>query len=882
MSDRDVLLRATIHYYCFQGFYRSMQNAALEGIRIYPGDEKFRFYYGVSLIFENRTQESIRELEAICEEKEISLGCLLALIHSHKKCKVIDKEEVTKLEAKLKENRKQATDMQLYYSALFLLFINRADQAKDYIERMLKVSPSSHDGYMLKGWQILMSDSDTVDSSALHLFEEASKNNDPEAILGKAKYFEKNASFLSGVETLNQTIVLFPSFIPSFIEKMKLLVPLKDWDQVIDCATRALSLDRHCIEAKRYLIFHCLAWVGNEDEALTKLADLISSMELREPKNAALFFQTGKLFSRLVESKLRATFLEQSNAEYYCELGFQSILTGKLNDAQRHYKNARKADEHSVDAMVGLLHCALLEDDPSASEQIETMQEFHKSTGMGVQGKGAREIFPFLDKIVFYQWEELRVRLLSLILFIIIIAKHKLGFQYYLALEPDLVMNVVKLYLRHGPLEPLKQGQPLPNAIIQAKEILLIQSCPMAILHLHCVYFRILQRNFKTAAQAIENALSYNFQIRLNIVRENFEYILVKVAILKNDANYEEALKIFKGAIANLSSRRKPSSTVSEKITLTLEMVEVNTLLYQNNEASRLLQDLLNEFKGTAEEARILIGSATLAESKGDIEEALSLLRNIRIEHDDIFVKSREKMAEIYLKYRKDRRLYAACYREILDKIPQIPSYLMLGDAYMNILEPEKAIEVYEQALKKNHKNGALISKVGQELLKTHQFDKAVTYYKAAVKTSGQNEFRYDLSYLLFRMRRYKEAQDVITNALEVLERQNKDLAGLELEAKLVHLLAQVQLHTEQKNKAISTLQRAQTTHAKVMRKVSVERPDSLTEQKKIAVEICSQLAEQLVANNKDFKQAVNAYKEALNYDENNVKVRLPIDKHLD
>ena len=42
----------------------------------------------------------------------------------------------------------------------------------------------------------------------------------------------------------------------------------------------------------------------------------------------------------------------------------------------------------------------------------------------------------------------------------------------------------------------------------------------------------------------------------------------------------------------------------------------------------------------------------------------------------------------------------------------------------MNIQEPEKAIEVYEQAMKRNPRDSALASKIGQALVKTHQYGK--------------------------------------------------------------------------------------------------------------------------------------------------------------
>lgn len=92
----------------------------------------------------------------------------------------------------------------------------------------------------------------------------------------------------------------------------------------------------------------------------------------------------------------------------------------------------------------------------------------------------------------------------------------------------------------------------------------------------------------------------------------------------------------------------------------------------------------------------------------------------------------------------------------------------MLGDAYMYILEPEMAIEIYEQALKKNPKDYFLIRKVGQALIKAHFYDRALTFYKAAIKTSGQNvSFCYDLAHLQWRLNRFEQSKEMINSTLQ-------------------------------------------------------------------------------------------------------------------
>ena len=58
-------------------------------------------------------------------------------------------------------------------------------------------------------------------------------------------------------------------------------------------------------------------------------------------------------------------------------------------------------------------------------------------------------------------------------------------------------------------------------------------------------------------------------------------------------------------------------------------------------------------------------------------------------------------------------------FREVVEKSPSPQSYLLLGDAYMSITEPERALEIYEQALKRNPRDTALAAKMGKALQKT-------------------------------------------------------------------------------------------------------------------------------------------------------------------
>lgn len=53
-----------------------------------------------------------------------------------------------------------------------------------------------------------------------------------------------------------------------------------------------------------------------------------------------------------------------------------------MSEAQRHYRNATKMDEHSIEGLTGLLHCQLIEGQKGVEEQLDSLEEFNKLTGM--------------------------------------------------------------------------------------------------------------------------------------------------------------------------------------------------------------------------------------------------------------------------------------------------------------------------------------------------------------------------------------------------------------------------------------------------------------------------------------------------------------------
>ena len=129
--------------------------------------------------------------------------------------------------------------------------------------------------------------------------------------------------------------------------------------------------------------------------------------------------------------------------------------------------------------------------------------------------------------------------------------------------------------------------------------------------------------------------------------------------------------------------------SIQDRVSVFLELAEIQLLLNRVHEASILLQEASTEFQGTSEESRILLTSVDLSLKRGDINQAIEILSQIKSDQA-YYVQAREKLADIYLKHRRDKKLFIKTYKELVDRDPTPSALVILGDAYMSIMEVSK------------------------------------------------------------------------------------------------------------------------------------------------------------------------------------------------
>uniref|UniRef100_A0A6Q2YY18 Tetratricopeptide repeat domain 21B n=1 Tax=Esox lucius TaxID=8010 RepID=A0A6Q2YY18_ESOLU len=912
---------ALIYYYCHEKYFNHVLNAAATAQRKF-NDPIFSFFHAYGTLM----QEAIHELETIKDRRDVSLCTFMALVYAEKKRPNPDRDVIQELDAKVKEDRKSATPKGLYYAGMFLWLLGRNDKAREYVERMIKISNGSREGIILKGWIDLTSGKDSYAKKAGKYFDEGLREKaEVFSLMGKAHYYEYRQNYSGALETVNQVIVSFPGFLPAFIKKMTLLLALQDWEQTIDAAQRLLQRDKNNLAALRMLALHSLCREGDIAEVITSqfskpekhtaLQPVVKSVQAVNPFYFLLVskpaLKPGQQFGHLhfinqTHNMVDRAFSQaQGDSDLATELGYQLVLLGRIKEALKWYKTAMTLDETSVSALTGIIRCQLIEGRlEDAEQQLEFLTEIQQSIGksgellylravLGVKKRRPQdEVTNLLNDAVDTHFSALQGL--------------PLGVDYFEKLNPDFLLEIVKEYIGLCPAKPPAQGQPPAPQLQQCASVLetvvkivpgLIQGvfllakvrfqsgdidsaqsslqhcldqCPShAEAHLLMAQIHLSQGNFKLSSQSLELCLSHNFE-----VREHPMYHLIKAQTQKKTGQLQEAIQTLQIAMMLPGVRRLGGSAKSKnkKVELSpadcvpvfLELAEALWLNGEQHEAAKVMQDAINEFSGTPEELCVTIANADLALLRGDTELALSMLRNITPEQP-YYIQAKEKMADIYLNHRKEKRLYASCYRELVEKLPSPHTYLLLGDAYVNIQEPEKAIEIYEQALKKNPKDGALASKIGKALVKTHNYTKAITYYEAALKTEQQNFLCYDLAELLMKMRQYERCEKVLQDALA----HDPGKSRLMLQFRTFLIGFYIQGKVDKNDDALLSLQR-------VLKRVQLEQPDAVPAQKQLAAEICAEIAKHYTSI-RGYERAVKFYKEALVYCESDSKVMLEL-----
>lgn len=706
-----------IEWSCRQCYYNGMLSQAKQACELYPSIDRLRILLALALHLTNQEREALKEVSGIIIHGDLSLPALLVQSLIHKSIGTVDRTAIAQIDAKIREDRRKASPSALSLAAMILLLIRKPEKAKEYADRAFKQDSSDSNVLISKGWTDLYLNAQSTFGRATNFFETVLKANGKHlnALLGSAKFKEYHEDHLGAIAILNGLIVRYPKYSFPLVEKMINQIAVKEWEQVLETANRIQSLDNNSLDAMKAKTFLSLCRDGDYAEGVKYIQQLFRNMVIIESKNVDLLNDNIQLFSRisgrdkeLLTELFRITekmaHQNTQSGELMVELGNLCILLGKVKDAERWYQNTVRIDESSFTALTGLAHCQLLDTSPTAKELATQQVDFL----MELQSHSPSAEILFMSAKLSNANPNKALR--SLDAAATILGKNceglPYGYEYLKKLNCDLCLEIVNEHLLHSPggaltdleknsnksdlnnpnnnpclaiLEKVTEACPglgnallmlgkmkmqngdFEGALITLKKLLDIVEPTNATGHLLMAQILVHRGQYQLASQTLEVGLSYNFKVRDN---PNYHMILGMVA--KENGDLENCIQNFRTAMSfagmKPGDKNSVQISISDKATLFTELIFAYVKMRNFREALLLIEEAELKLKDTAEEGRLIIAKAELSLEMGDIDKALSLLSKV-LPGEPYYLQAHIKLAEIYLKHRKDRDGFAKCFR---------------------------------------------------------------------------------------------------------------------------------------------------------------------------------------------------------------------------
>jgi tetratricopeptide repeat protein 21B len=186
-----------------------------------------------------------------------------------------------------------------------------------------------------------------------------------------------------------------------------------------------------------------------------------------------------------------------------------------------------------------------------------------------------------------------------------------------------------------------------------------------------------------------------------------------------------------------------------------------------------------------------------------------------------------------------------------------------------------------------------LAKKIGQALVKSHQYNKAINYYIAALKSGQQYLLRYDLAELYNRLNQLDNAEKIISETLadnskqffhvvicsftcltnEVLNCLDNDTEYIGMVAKCYYLSYEINLKKNKTDLLLQCLEKAKEFQLKGIKKANLDNADLLDDYNNMLSKIHKKYFE-YYTNLKDHDSAEKALKEAILQNESDIDVR--------
>ncbi|KAF6206423.1 hypothetical protein GE061_017656 [Apolygus lucorum] len=286
------------HYYFREKCYEAVVKECSSNL----GDPMIVLLKSFSLVLVDRVNDALEVVKPFTSHPKSSVAALLTSIYAHNHCQVVDREALRDLETSLRNAKQNSETTDMFYEGFYHYLAGNQSKAQSTLDECLAKDPSSSKTLALLGW--LQVDA-KKQRAALRQFTSALQldKNNMDALMGEIYS-------LGPVEALgkvNALVVKQPKAVVPLIEKMKLQLANRQWDNAADTALRTLGLQADNISAQEVRALKFLVF-GKYDEVLPILRKLLSDITKQEPK---AYWRTMRVVSAFSShSKCRVQWFE--------------------------------------------------------------------------------------------------------------------------------------------------------------------------------------------------------------------------------------------------------------------------------------------------------------------------------------------------------------------------------------------------------------------------------------------------------------------------------------------------------------------------------------------------------------------------------------------
>lgn len=818
-------------------------------------DPQLALYRAMAFVNMDRIPDALSLLEPLLNQLSAITAALTAMIFAHNKCQVIDREAIEKLEKRLNEEQSRKGLADPWLEALFHYLSGNPEKAQSQIEALLQSNPTASRAFTLLGW-IQLDQKKT--RTALRSFNQAIQldKENADALMGEVKSLGTSEA-LGRVSSL---IVKYPKCVIPLLEKMKLQLSEKKWQETLDTAIRAMGLQSYNLLALELTALKHVV-EGNYDESVPLIKKLHVEIENQEPKAWWLYLEVLSLISRCCGRDVEVLAALDGYAEnalrwggakasVHSEISRLCLLQGHVREAETAAAEACKLEPTVALHLARLTaaHYAIAGLTSQVREEILFLAE--------VAGRDTKE--PELCFLMSKIWVDESIELLDRAVSTLQAkaSLHKFGVNYLIKLDPDLLIRIAGAYpdtrvgdkrrarvlslvsevcpgLVDARLSLVRAQLNLGN-LQDANSALEGIDHPSAALLAAQIYLQ--QGEIEKAANKLELGLSENLSLR---EFPGFHVITGLIEVARN--NDLSAIGSLKLALQS----NKGTHKLTDK-ELGLVYAELSSAYMRQNElknAEVALKEANELLKNTDQEVKLKMERAHLLALQGDPRKAIAELSEITVDHP-YYVQCEMKKAQIYLDFMKDDRGFADCYRRLVNADPSPDNLILLGDAYLAVQEPDLAVQSYEKAMEANPGSSKLSCKLAGVLVKCHLYNKAIKAYQNA-----GDEGSLELGELFLSLGQLEKAE----NAVADLPKAQK-----------AFLIAKIHEKKGDTDGALKTLEDVQG---------EIIRGDSKTGSK-----LLYQMG-MLASNLRDYSTGIDYLKKSLNYNPDNIQTQVALAK---